>query len=691
MPNKSVSPNDANSTSDNANQLDKKAFVRNLLFDVETASDSQQPKFLSDNEFYTIIGQLISSESASDNPKPITRLKQLFDSNQLHDSALSAPLTPLCQNLIDLLDRLFDALVINSGLATDIKSQINRLNIPFLVLLSDNPKLLLKKQHPSKQLLNDMVSVGLLWDENDAKSDQILLQITNTVEQLLALSQTPKQIQESFGTIAEHFNQFANSVVKRAEIFEKRIREAEEGQARAQSAKLLTTHMLNQILYKDSIPEFVQTMLSAAWQHVIFLEYLKSEDAENNNALFIAKALLVSLQPLESIDETEKFLELQPTLEEKLRAGLEKSSYSFAETSAFLEELDQHHNELLISARSAIEKGPKEEILRLKPVTSPFELESSEPSLADGEQPELDSMNVNQWVEFAFNALPNSSLPEQNDNFSASTRGHKDRVASEKLIKMLTPGRWVTLSIEEQSTRCKLSTYIESTDKYVFVSGSGSKLAEYDGETLIDAFRAKKIKLHEKTPLFERAFKSVLNELYEQHQVELTETHLKQAQIQEDRFSEQEDKTIIINTNTDSEESISGDIVSESNKPQSSETTKSLSTESTEQETKKAETENLEADDLTMENLSRLAVGSWLEIKVGYKMKKCRLAARIASTGKLIFTDRSGVKVKECFDTELAALYQKGELKLDEENTLFDKAFSSVISSMRDLKSDKIS
>ncbi len=84
-----------------------------------------------------------------------------------------------------------------------------------------------------------------------------------------------------------------------------------------------------------------------------------------------------------------------------------------------------------------------------------------------------------------------------------------------------------------------------------------------------------------------------------------------------------------------------------------------------------------------------MAVGSWVEIKVGYKMKKCRLAARIASTGKLIFTDRSGIKVKECMDTELINLYEDGNLKVDEEHTLFDKAFSSVISNMRSLKAEK--
>ena len=70
-------------------------------------------------------------------------------------------------------------------------------------------------------------------------------------------------------------------------------------------------------------------------------------------------------------------------------------------------------------------------------------------------------------------------------------------------------------------------------------------------------------------------------------------------------------------------------------------------------------------------------------------MTKCRLAAKIASTGKHIFTDRSGIKVKECYADDLVTLLQKGELKLDEQHTIYDQAFTAVISKMRDLKSEK--
>ena len=88
--------------------------------------------------------------------------------------------------------------------------------------------------------------------------------------------------------------------------------------------------------------------------------------------------------------------------------------------------------------------------------------------------------------------------------------------------------------------------------------------------------------------------------------------------------------------------------------------------------------------------LVNLAVGSWVEFEIDGHIRKCRLAAKISSTGKYIFTNRTGVKGKECFVDELKDMYRSGEASLDSENSEFDRALESIISKLRDRKCDPI-
>lgn len=569
--------------------------------------------------------------------------------------------------LFHIIDELFNYLVIKSGLDQIITSAINCLRLPYLMLSLADSDALVKTQHPARQLINDLVKAGLMWDPKDLKTEQIKQQITNTCEQILLIAGKQTTLGPVITTAAEQFGQFYNGLVKRAEIFEKRMREAEEGQAKAATAKILAKRRLRQIINKEGTPEFVLQMLNNAWQHLLFLDYLKNQNQEKCESLFDAKCLLVSLQPVEGIHGIEKFLELQPMLIEKLKSGLEKTTYSFTETSLFLEQLDAIHNDLLMTAKSSIEKAPKEEILRLKPTLNfGLEEETSQPQIS--KRPSLESLSLVEWVNHVFESLPSKSTESEPDEQHLG-RQQKEKNAIQELVKLLKPGRWVSLQKDDQSVRCKLSTYIESSDKYIFVGSSGNKVAEFDSDSLSEAYKNNTIKILENSPLFEQAVKSVFNELFDKYQQQLSP------------------QTVTSEKDIESDQLEPAQTFNFSDKKEEAKTTK-IEAENTTVNLVDAEASDTLSED-EIDNLSHLAVGSWLEIQVGYKMKKCRLAAKIASTGKFLFTDRSGIKVKECFDKELPDLYRAGKVKLDKQNTFFDKALASVITNMRNLKSEK--
>lgn len=89
--------------------------------------------------------------------------------------------------------------------------------------------------------------------------------------------------------------------------------------------------------------------------------------------------------------------------------------------------------------------------------------------------------------------------------------------------------------------------------------------------------------------------------------------------------------------------------------------------------------------------LARMQVGTWVEIQMHEaKPLRCRLAAVIASTGRHIFVNRSGMKVAEHEKDELVRLLATDKLSLLDDGMLFDRALESVISNLRDMKDKPI-
>ncbi|MCW9000804.1 MAG: DUF1631 domain-containing protein, partial [Kangiellaceae bacterium] len=86
--------------------------------------------------------------------------------------------------------------------------------------------------------------------------------------------------------------------------------------------------------------------------------------------------------------------------------------------------------------------------------------------------------------------------------------------------------------------------------------------------------------------------------------------------------------------------------------------------------------------------VANFSAGSWFDLKVNDEYKRAKLAARIVSSGKFIFVNRSGVKLAEYLTDGLAAAYQIGDLKVLDDEALFDRALKSVISNLRAMKAE---
>lgn len=98
------------------------------------------------------------------------------------------------------------------------------------------------------------------------------------------------------------------------------------------------------------------------------------------------------------------------------------------------------------------------------------------------------------------------------------------------------------------------------------------------------------------------------------------------------------------------------------------------------------ESEVVHIDSHISQTIEQLRAGSWVELNINGEFKRSKLAARIASSGKYIFVNRNGMKMAEFLTTELCQNLQNGNLKILDDEALFDRALESVISNLRSMK-----
>ena len=96
--------------------------------------------------------------------------------------------------------------------------------------------------------------------------------------------------------------------------------------------------------------------------------------------------------------------------------------------------------------------------------------------------------------------------------------------------------------------------------------------------------------------------------------------------------------------------------------------------------------EPIKVDPENEQRIEQLRAGSWVELKIDGRFQRSKLAARIATSGKYIFVNRSGMKMAEFFTVELCQHLQRGNMNILNDDALFDRALESVISNLRDMK-----
>lgn len=84
-----------------------------------------------------------------------------------------------------------------------------------------------------------------------------------------------------------------------------------------------------------------------------------------------------------------------------------------------------------------------------------------------------------------------------------------------------------------------------------------------------------------------------------------------------------------------------------------------------------------------LRQVQRLRIGTWVEVLDEDEPLRCKLVARIDSSDRLVFANRTGMKVREWNGASLAQALHRGEARVLDDGLLFERALDAVLQALR--------
>ena len=138
---------------------------------------------LSNKDIDTILSEIQQAATLLSGTDHLDVLNALGDQLEARstDSSIQA-VGQVSENVINLVSLLFDFILDDDNLPSELAALITRLQIPIMRLAITDQNLFRNKNHPARLLLNDMASLGIGIENFDSKTFKLL---QNMVQRLV--------------------------------------------------------------------------------------------------------------------------------------------------------------------------------------------------------------------------------------------------------------------------------------------------------------------------------------------------------------------------------------------------------------------------------------------------------------------------------------------------------------------------
>ncbi|MBS0213757.1 MAG: DUF1631 domain-containing protein [Proteobacteria bacterium] len=213
-------------------------------------------------------------------PPSVTHIKQdlLAQLRQVTGADVAPVLASEDTDTIDLVGMLFDQIMKDVRPNSTAAHLLSRLQVPLLRVALSDKAFFSQQEHPARQMLDAVAETGAYWAGEDAADRELI----GNVERLVGrISQEFDGDISLFNTLLSELAGQTQTVMRRAELAERRHVEAAQGREKLAVAQAHATRIMHEITTAHPVPKFTRTLLTQAWTDVLALTALRhGEDSD---------------------------------------------------------------------------------------------------------------------------------------------------------------------------------------------------------------------------------------------------------------------------------------------------------------------------------------------------------------------------------------------------------------------------
>ena len=208
-------------------------------------------------------------------PRNVTQIKQDL-LNQLRQVTPEGKLPRLSEedtDTLDLVGMLFDRLAREEHSVAPVQDLLMKMQVPMMRVALADKSFFSKRSHPARQLVNALAegSFYYIGDENQDRS--LAEKMQSVVDQVNADYVDDLTV---FEELLQDFARHLHSLVRKAEVTEKRQVESLQGREKLEHARKLASAAIAERLAQYKPRALIRTLLEQAWADVLALTILRS-------------------------------------------------------------------------------------------------------------------------------------------------------------------------------------------------------------------------------------------------------------------------------------------------------------------------------------------------------------------------------------------------------------------------------
>lgn len=436
---------------------------------------------------------------------------------------------------IEVISMIFDYILDDHSLPDFMKALIGRLQIPVLKVAILDREFFSRRDHPARQLLNELSRAGLGWrEEDEAAKDRLYLKMEATVRRILDDFDNDITI---FDELLTDFRAFLDEESHAFDQAQHRLLEAAQEQNRLEKVRARVAHEIACRLVDQPLPDEIREFIVTPWREYATTVALECADP-GSDAMTPVYAfvddLVWSLRPKSTAEDRKRLVTMLPAMLRALHDGMRRIDHPDDDTQAVIAALERHHFECMKATKrqsTMAAKVPSATTLATEhPAAKPVPSESGAASrsgdvdrLLNEISEDMDRLSAIDWDHLS--SFDDVVRPPSADNQDAFDRMIADmglemsrddgpRIDDEftALVRDLDLGTWVELNdAQGRRVRAQLAWKGDDYSDYSFVNRQYKVVAECPLYVLAERFRQGEASIIENVALFDRAINGVIS------------------------------------------------------------------------------------------------------------------------------------------------------------------------------------